>query len=313
MTDDAEHRDATLPEDGLHVPTSATPRPRHTGLVVVVAVIVIAAVVAGVVLGLGGSRPTAAAAAVVREASRTTLAASSSDLTITGSVVANGQTLSLSGSGALDFIRRTSQIDLAANGASVSTTDDEIIAGDQAYVSFTSGSTSISTLVPGKSWLAVPLPAAASPSSGPGGLVNVVGALQLLQSQGATVTSLGASTIDGTAVTGYRVSLSTSTLLAAARQAIATEHLPAAEAAVALQAVRTMSMSLTVWADGANLLRRMDLTVSETTNGTALDESMQIDLSNFGTPVSVTVPPTSAVATLAQFQSALARLGGSAG
>ncbi|HQU26957.1 MAG TPA: hypothetical protein PLS29_08010 [Acidimicrobiales bacterium] len=313
MGDDDTTVEVGAPGGDPHETVASAPRPRHTALVLLVAVAVVAAVVVGAILGLGGSGPSVAAAAVVREASRATLAAHSSDLTLSGSVVANGQTLTLSGSGALDLTQRTGQIHLTASGPAVTTTDDEVISGDQAYVSFTAGTTSVSTLVPGKSWLALPLPAAASPSSGAGGLVNVLAALKLLQSQGATVTSLGASTIDGVNVNGYGVTLPTSTLLAAARRATAAEHLPAAEARVALQAVRTMTMGLSVWVDDANLLRRLDLSVTATTNGTALDETMRIDLSNYGAPVSVSVPPASEVATLAQFQAALARLRGAGG
>ncbi len=296
-------------ERETHTPPEAArtdpPRSRRGVVVILVVVAVVAAAVA-TALGLGGSGPSVAAAAVVRAATRATLAASSSDLALRGSVAVNGQTLTLSGSGALDFTQRTGEIHLTTTGSAASTTDDEVFAGDQVYVAFTSGSTSVSTLLPGKSWLALPLPAAASPTSGPGGLVNVLAALQLLQSEGATVTSLGDSSVDGVAVTGYAVALPDSTLLAAARRAAAVEHLPPAEARVALQAVRTMTMGLTVFVDGGGLLRRLDLTVSATTNGTPLNETLQIDLSNYGTPVSVLVPPASEVATLAQFQSALA-------
>ena len=121
--------------------------------------------------------------------------------------------------------------------------------------------------------------------------------LRLLAEQGNTVVPLGPSTIDGTVVQGYSVTLNAATIEAQ----LAHANLPSWMSS-ALSQINIESVTNNVYVDGSGLLRRysVSLTESAPSKGTiTLDESL--DFSDYGAPVSVSAPPAGQVVTFEQF------------
>ena len=120
--------------------------------------------------------------------------------------VPNGDSITASGSGTVDFSSNAAQLAVQYAGLPQlnGTQLREVIVGGSLYLSMPG----ISQLASGKSWVSTPLGTnSITPgSSNPGSM------LQLLASQGNTVTPLGPSTIEGTAVHGYNVVISTADL-----------------------------------------------------------------------------------------------------
>jgi hypothetical protein len=165
-------------------------------------------------------------------------------------------------------------------------------------------------LVPGKSWISIDfgsLATSSQSSSAFGTGSNPTATLRLLAEQGNTVVPLGPSSIDGTAVQGYSVTLSAQRI----KSQLAHANLPSWISS-ALSQVDIESVTNDVYIDGSGLLRRysVSLTESAPSKGTiTLDESL--DFSDYGAPVTVTAPPADQVMTFEQFLQAAEAAGSS--
>jgi hypothetical protein len=90
---------------------------------------------------------------------------------------------------------------------------------------------------------------------------------QFAQKHHATVTTLGTSTVDGVTATGSQI--------------------------VATGAHQTLTASL--WADSSDRLVQADVTVGGLGKTGAVGVTATVDLSSYGSPVTITVPPSSQV------------------
>jgi hypothetical protein len=240
----------------------------------------------------------AAATEAVTTAASQSLDAKSADMSMTMTFSGMGLNEQITGQGAFDFPDQvgTFTVTLPVGGQQ----DSEQIIEDGGVVYVSLGGL-LGQVAPGKSWVS------ASPgqlSSGSGSSSSLGGGvtqfsdpsqmLQQLQNSGATVTSDGQTTFDGTPVTAYSVTVPTSAL---------TKYLGSLPSS--LQQI-TSGLSLPnvtekVYIESGGLLRGIDLPYSFGIMGKTFTMDMQMALSNYGTPVTVTPPPASEVLPYSQF------------
>ena len=191
-------------------------------------------------------------------------------------LVKNAGAITLTGTGQADFANDA--VSLAIN---IPAAVAELIPGGSAApevvnVVFSGGTVyanvpALATLV-GEPWISVALPSSAT-AAVPGifndvasALGNVNEILSFAKAHHAKVTSLGTSMVDGTSVTGSQVSA----------------HL------------KGVRVSATLWADSSNHLVQAIVGATGTARrGLAL--AATVDLSGYGNPVTITVPPPSQV------------------
>ncbi len=123
-------------------------------------------------------------------------------------------------------------------------------------------------------------------------------ALTYLRGASKSITTVGSDTIDGVTTTHYRAVVDL-------RKAMS--RLPAAQRRAAATTIQRLiaqlgagSMPVDVWIGSDGYVRRESLSFPMKSRGmpAGAKMSMQIDLSDFGTPVSITVPPAGQVADL---------------
>jgi hypothetical protein len=166
----------------------------------------------------------------------------------------------------------------------------------------------------GKSWMELDSPSlgsAAVPGLSPFGATSPANLLTALTALSAgTVKNLGASTVRGVAVTGYRVTIDQAKLLQAAK-------VPAALRAGYRQFITSLgtgSMSANIWVDSGNLVRRVTFTFKLSTAmsggmsgamggtaGKAPQMTETTDFYDFGVPVHLSAPPAAQIGGLSQF------------
>ncbi len=269
-------------------------------LVVVAAVVVVLVVVAAGAYLIFGDSSSSGASNQVTNAAHYTLqkhsvdvsfsvtAVSSGPLTTSGSSGSSGSS-ALTGSGSLDLTSDSGNMTLTPVGGGSQGTEQVLFIGKTFYVSFSG----VSVLEPGKRWISADHTELASATSAVGSgtstFVQVVGnpaaSVQQLESSGLGVTSLGASTYEGTAVRGYKVVLNGS-----------------ADGATNGVSVGSHG-SETVYVTSSHLVRAIVVPVTVDVNGASFSETLAMVFTNYGTPISVTTPPASEVVSFSQYES----------
>jgi hypothetical protein len=264
----------------------------------------LAAVIALVVglVGTAGNPATSAtgsSGAVVLTSARSTLAAKTADLhlSLVMQVPGAGQVTG-TGDGVVDFGADSGQVTVRYTGLPQEAGSQlmEVFVGPTLYLSIPG----ISDVVPGKSWISEPV---SSSSSMTPGSSNPAAMFQLLTEQGDTVSALGPSTIDGEAVHGYQVSINEATI----EQELAHSGLPPAEVQQAKSMFGSAGLEMSAFiGDGDHLLRRITFSMHLTVRSLSFSAEATEDISNYGTPVSITTPPADQVVPLPQFMQAAA-------
>jgi hypothetical protein len=280
---------------------AANKRTRNT-VVAAVAVAVVLVVVVGAVVALGGDK---SASAEVIDAVHSTLNDKTADVTMNLSVQADGQNITETGTGGIDFSDNALDVHMVVNtqGQQIPITVDYL--GGVAYENIPG----LDGITPGKSWVSVDLSALESTDSTSGFSLggNPAATLQMLAQQGNAVVALGPSTVGGVPVNGYAVTIDPGSIAEKLKQA----DLPA----WMQQAASTLTVhafEVKVFVDDSGLLRSTHVQMTESTAkaGTiVIDETL--DYSAYGTPVSVTAPPAGQVESLQQFLQAEASQSGS--
>lgn len=154
----------------------------------------------------------------------------------------------------------------------------------------------------GKTWLKADIgKLAANAGVDLGQLLQTVGnedptkALQLLQSVG-TVSKVGTATVDGVDTTEYSGTIDVQKAAAA---------LGPAESKLLGQSKIT-SIPVEVWIGGDGLVRRMHTTLTASAHGTQTVSDLTLDLSDFGTQVTITPPPAGQTLDITQLKGAKA-------
>jgi uncharacterized protein DUF2510 len=157
---------------------------------------------------------------------------------------------------------------------------------------------SLSAVLPGKTWVSASILQISSSSAGVGTSLsgfeqevgNPLGLLRRLKASGSTIVSLGPSTFDGTAVQGYTVTLSGKALTKSA------DLVPASH-----------STETVYIAKSGGQIKAIVIPNTVSSGGQLVHQNTDIVFSNFGAPVTVTVPPANETVTLAQYQAALGK------
>jgi hypothetical protein len=271
--------------------TSARKNGRRLAMVSI-AVVLIAAIVGGVFL-FGGSSSDADAA-VIRAVDHA-LGGNTASISVSEQVTVAGTSVDLSGTGDIDFAHDAFEANLSG------VVDGHTLTVEALYLqgSVYEGLPQISQLAPGKSWLSLNLSSLAKEdqSSSASALgSNPLAALQTLAQQGNTVAPLGTSTVDGQTVQGYSVTINPSVV----QRELDSTNLPAWMKKDASQ-VTFGSGTEKVYINGTTLVQ-MATTVSEsTTTAGVVSVNESLDFSNYGTPVTITAPPSKETLPFSQF------------
>jgi hypothetical protein len=119
---------------------------------------------------------------------------------------------------------------------------------------------------------------------------NPLGLLRQLKAGGAKIVSLGPSVFDGTPVQGYTVTLSSKALTKSA------DLVPASHATETVYVAKS-----------GGQVKAIVIPTTVNSGGQLINQNTYVVFSNFGAPVTVTVPPASETVTLAQYQAALGK------
>jgi hypothetical protein len=311
---------ATLDPDPPVADPTATSRAGRPGrlTIAVIAAGLVGAVAVGAAAfggsgsGTGGASSAAARGTLAGSASASS-AASSVAFTVAATESSPGTTTTLvSGTGAYDSTARVGQLQadipglsnfLGGSGTSVSV----VVDGSDLYV----GAPGLSSLTDGKNWLEFP----SSGTGASGGVASSLTALTdpsellaLLGETGGTVTKVGTVRLDGAPATEYRAVLSLTTVadhLGAGQKAAAARQ----AAAKAIQMLGGPTVPVTVWVGDNGLVRQVTASVdldhaslgsllgsAGVTSGSSVD--VTVGFSHYGSPVNVSVPPSSEVTNL---------------
>jgi hypothetical protein len=276
---------------------------RRWGLALsVVALVMIAAAGGGLLATSGGSPAPGSGmspADFVVTSTQNTVAQRTADMDITGSVVdVRGTTIPISGEGQVDFTtdQVAASFDFQANQGAV--TEKELVSGGQAYMNITVDGQSMSAFTGGAQWVSIPFPQESAGSIG-GTDVDPLSAIKLLEQRGAAVVSLGTSTIDGDAVSGYSVTPSEGEIQNSLQQEVQAGQLPASALSnISGEAKALGTFKFDIWIDGNDLLRRESIAISGGSSGATSNISMTFQ--DFGTPVGIEAPTPGSVVSLSQ-------------
>lgn len=284
------------------------PRPSRRPELVLGILAVLLAVAGAVIpftgMGATGRGPTNAHAAMSR-ALTSTMDESTMHATFTATVTAAGKTVQLTGTARSDRASKSGAANVNVQATGHHMAVSVVITGGQIYLQLPQ----ISQVEPGKSWLSFPEPATGASGVGTAGgtgsglspgtlgqMANLGTFLQLLRQSGATVQTLGASTLSGTPVDGYRVKMDG----AAVEAAIAKSGLPQA-AQQALSAITVSSLDFTVYT-GGGLLRGVDVDAEANVASIGITVKATLRLDDYGQPVTVQPPPATATVTFGQVE-----------
>lgn len=258
----------------------------------------LAVVLAGVAVAIPvlGGRPPNAGAAVVA-AVENTLGQQSSDVSMHATMSAGGNTVTITGSGQVDYRTHEASFDVSSPGLNGATVR-EVLVGSTMYVQMPG----TSTMPTGKSWISVDLSSipgakfSTAPTGGWGATTDPLAVLPLLQKKGGTVVALGPSTQAGRTVQGYRVTFDRTAIAAL----LSNSGLPAYHPKVELtQGPSRLTVTLEVLGTGQLASMAMDLLAS--TAGTTATATVTLSFSTYGKPVTITPPPATQVLTFQQF------------
>jgi hypothetical protein len=282
-------------------PPGLANRPRRGRRVVLAITIAVAVVAAslGVWSMVGRSTPAAGAASTaVTNAVRTTVASHTAQLAVTMRVRIPGSGVAdATGSGVVDVTTDASQIVLTFRdpGALAGQRLQEVFAGNNSYLSIPQ----LDGVVAGKPWV--------KQSLAPGAVIapgnsDPVAALGMLASPANRVDPLGASTIDGSPVHAYLVTVSAASL----RSGLAGAGLPTGLTRAAEEAVGTRPDVVTVDVNDATrtvsrLVTDVDLSLGTHPVVAAVTE----DFHGYGLRVAIAPPPAGQVISLPQLQAAV--------
>jgi hypothetical protein len=259
------------------------------------AVVLVVALLAGAGVYVFGHHSEAAATEAVTKAASQSLDAKSADMSFTMTFSGPGLNEKVTGQGAFDYANQigTMTVNLPLGGPELS--EQVIEAGGTLYIDV---GNLLSQAAPGKSWVSATESQLSNGGSQFGGGFSQwddpSAMLQQLQNAGATVTSNGQTTFDGTPVTAYSVTLPSTALQ---------QYLGSLPSSVqhTTSGLSLPNLTETVYVESGNLLRGVDLPFSFGVMGQNFSMDMQMQFSNYGTPVNVTPPPASEVIPYSQF------------
>ncbi len=219
----------------------------------------------------------AAAIDVVRSAAKKSALAGSEHLILTVGGTASGQQLSVTGTGDFDNKGHIGSLHLAVAAAGISTSIDAVLSQTDMYLK----SPLFAALLPaGKTWMKLDLKQAGATS---GLNLNAILSQDPTQSLAAlqslkSATSLGTETVDGVSTTHYRARIDLSKLPAAAGASSSTPS------------------TYDAWVGGDGYVYRVRSHIVTGSGSTKSAVTLTVDLSGYGKPVTIAVPPAAQTA-----------------
>jgi hypothetical protein len=255
--------------------------------------------------GSSSASPSTTSATAAQTPSEALLAAvhsstsqSSADITMRVNATVDSKAVQVAAHGTVDLASSAMQLTMAFAGVPhLSSTNVSLILVDgTVYVSFPQ----ISTIAPGKSWIAAP--ASSSTTTGVQ-LSNASDLLKMLAAKGAVVTKSSVGTIGSTRVTQYAVTIPPGAL----SSQIQGLKIPASDAE-AVQQIAQGGITFHVYVTPTNQVRRMSMQIAvpATSSSPAGQETIVLDFTNYGVPVSISAPPASEVTSSQSLSSASA-------
>ena len=262
-----------------------------------------AAAAAAVSLAACGSSATKAAGgapvahagdgAVLTTAYDEAVAAKSARMTLSATVTTPAQTVTTSGSGIFDWGRRLGQLTFTIPLQAQSTSITAVLDATTVYVQVPGAARSA---VGGKPWLKFDISGLGSSGSD-----DPAQTLAVLEASSTSTQDLGPATVGGVATTHYQAQVDPAKAAAKAS--------PAAQKLIAQLPALTggATFPVDVWVDAHGLPRQLGYVItiqkapagSATAAAQAFPETVRVTmgLSDYGTPVTVTVPPADQVST----------------
>jgi hypothetical protein len=214
--------------------------------------------------------------------------------------------LQLTGEGAMDERSLEGSVSMSVEGQKLT----ELIKNPYAYIQLPSGAAAVGE---GKPWVRANLnaytQALGAPSPFQGDTSRPAQTLGVLDASG-DVTKVGGEDVRGVATTHYHAQVDTAHLASSASPADASRY-----AEVLEKLTGSDSLPVDVWIDAQGRVRRFSLALQAHTPGGPLDETVSMELFDFGPQPAITVPSEAEVtditgALASQASGALQQLGG---
>lgn len=267
------------------------PRPRNSARrdwrTTVMALAVALLVVSGVLVYVFGNSTAKSPMAHLESAITATDSAITADLTLDVDVSADGATFAIGGAGAVDFTTKAVSLQMSAFGQTFTLVERS----DIVYVKL---GKRISTQFPGKTWVRLPQ---SSLTRQHGSLLPIANDPQAMLSTllklGATITPIGAASIDGTQDQGYTIHLTMADL-----EAHASELPPSVRSLFDTpKTPKSAQVSTTMYVDPAGQLQAVHVAVSAPETRHPARASVDLTMSHFGTASVRTAPPSTQTVT----------------
>lgn len=257
----------------------------------------------------GGSVLTGDPKVVVASAPGKSSEAKNANVSLTGSIASSGQTVPLTGTGAIDFQNKAFNLNLTLPGMG---SVEELLVGQIIYVKVPSQE---AAEFGGKPWLKID-PSQFGGGQNPFGSLDSSNPTQILNTlQGVgTVTKIGDEDVRGTHTVHYRADVDIAK--AADAQKLTPEQKQQLQTALGGKS----TIPEDVWVDDQGLVRRIGVDISgnaptgSTGSGTALKAQLKMEFFDYGkATVNTTPPPADQITDFGQILGQLGQLGGAFG
>jgi hypothetical protein len=267
-----------------------------------------AVVAAGLAIGAaacsssGASSPptTSSPKAVVLSAVKASTAQKSARISVTMTLGAKGQGVSVKGQGLVDFGQTASDLTVrltsvsGAGGEQAVVTFRSVLIGGVTYVN----EPPVSKFLPGKAWVSEIIGTKGVTSDIP---FNPAYIFKVATAVGAQVVALGASTANGQSVHGYDVTIADPSSV---ESEFPEMGLPNADKEDVSQFLEDGGTHFHLFVNGSNEVVQASLNTLVSTSSGRVGASLIIDFSDYGAAASIGAPPSNEVATIQQFASA---------
>ncbi len=273
-------------------------RRSHAGKLAAVAGTAAVAAVVAVVAIVNGSGSKAAphklaisAVAFVTQSARRTLAERTADTTLSGTVQAADQSVTISGTGEADFSTGAMMLNADFNVSGHYASESEIRVRGNLYFTLSVDGRNLAQATGGRDWIQMPLPQSASASLTGN---DPLSSLSVLEQRGDVVRGLGMRIIDGVSCSGYAVTPSRQAMITGARQEFAKLGLPPSMTNLELRLLQGMSPpTIRAWFDADGLLREMSVNLQIDGLSGGVSGDVVMEFSHYGSPVRITAPAPS--------------------
>ena len=259
---------------------------RHIGAMLLAVVLLL---ISGVLVYVLGSSPSTTSRAPLENALVATSSAVTADITIHVEARVDGITFSVVGTGAVNFATRAMSLQLSVFDQSIALVET----GGVLYLDF---GKQVAAQFPGKTWVRVPI----SVASGYGSRLLFTSSPQALMSSllglGATVTPIGAASIDGTQDSVYVIRITAGEL-----QAHLSSLPPAVRSLFATSRIsKSANISTKMYVDPEDRLQAVRVVASAPATGNYATVSLDLTMSHFGDASVAAAPPATQTVTYEQ-------------